>query len=66
MMSTLFRFVSTGSRVPYLEERKRMVQELLSSDDRRLVSIAREIVDVIDHSIERERRFDLNHSTEFM
>jgi hypothetical protein len=59
-------FGNSGSRVPYLEERKRIVQELLSSDDCRLVSIAREIVEVIDNDIERERRFDLNHSAEFM
>jgi hypothetical protein len=66
MISNLLSFGSTGSRVPYLEERKRIVQELLSSEDGRLVSIAREIVEIIDNDIERERRFDLNQSAEFI
>jgi hypothetical protein len=66
MISNLLSFGSTGSRVPYLEERKRIVEELVASDDPRLASVAREIIEIIDNEIERERRFDLNHSVEFM
>ncbi len=66
MISNLLCFGSTGSRVPYLEERKRIVQELLSSEDSRLVYIARELVEMIDNDIERERRLDLNQSAEFI
>ena len=66
MISNLLSFGSAGSRVPYLEERKRIVEELLASDDDRLASVAREIVEIIDNEIARERRNDLNDSADFM
>jgi hypothetical protein len=62
----LLTFGSNGSQVPYLEERKRIVEDLTNSENPRLVQVARELIEIIDREIERERRAEINHNAEYM
>lgn len=64
--SNLLSFSSTGSRVPYLEERKKLVDQLGSKGGPREREIARSVGREIDSEIKRQKRWDLNRQASMM
>jgi hypothetical protein len=64
--SNLFSFGSTGSRVPYLEKRVALVQDLEASDNPRVKRIARTVGDWLKELIDDTKRRELNESARFL
>jgi len=66
LRSNLWSFSSVGSRVPYLEGRKTMMEGLLASEEPRLREVAAELISFLEIEIEHETRIDLNHEAGLM
>jgi hypothetical protein len=62
LLSNFLSFGSVGSRVPYLENRLRIVKALADADNAKLVKVARMIVDEIEKEIRRFKKEDEQHA----
>ena len=58
LMNSLLSFGSTGSRVPYLEARMRLVRDLEATPDADLHAVASEVVSIVQSEILREQKID--------
>ena len=65
LFDNLFCFGSTGSRVSYLERRIALIQDLVRTNDRRLMRIARTVGGWLKEAKERTKREELNETARF-
>lgn len=65
LYSNLTNFSYTGSRVPYLEKRLKLIQDLKQSNDAKLTKIAQEIEDLLKEELERTKIKELNEQVQF-
>jgi len=62
----LLSFGSAGSRIPYLEKRLRLVEDLLAVDDPRLKKVARQLQQELKQHIQSTKRMELNEQARFV
>jgi hypothetical protein len=60
--SNLVSFGSTGSRVPYLDKRIRLVNDLIATDNRELRAIAESVMAALDAHKAHEQKRDAEHA----
>jgi hypothetical protein len=62
----LLSFGSVGSRIPYLEKRLRLVEDLLAVDEPRLKEIARRLQKELKQHIQSTTKTELNEQARFV
>ena len=65
LFDNLFCFGSTGSKIPYLERRIALVQDLVRTNDPRLMRIARTVGGWLEEEKQRTKREELNEAARF-
>jgi hypothetical protein len=63
--ANLYSFGSTGSRVPYLEKRLRLLQDLIDCNNSKLKRIGETVAGWLREEIQQRRREELNESARF-